>query len=164
MSVRREVVFVVGRGGSNAYVRKKRIVVGEKLLLDSTDSEIEGLIGHELGHISKNHLRKKAITTRAMMALAIVAVFLSSFWRELPIVLGTVLSFVSVISIPLNWKYEYEADAMAAETLGEEVVILALTKLQTKSFDGISLTHPPLSWRIRRVKAGLHQKENSSCP
>src|SRR2546428_12302224 len=33
MSVRREVVFVVGRGGSNAYVRKKRIVVGEKLLL-----------------------------------------------------------------------------------------------------------------------------------
>jgi hypothetical protein len=55
------------------------------------------------------------------------------------------LSWLVALEAPLYWRLEYDADAKAAELLGAEIILLTLRKLKTRSFDGISFTHPPLS-------------------
>src|SRR5713101_944639 len=145
--------FLVVRGlfGAGA-TRGNRVLVGEKLAQESDDWELEGAIGHELAHVLRKHPLIKAGTK----ALTVALILMSFVWAEpgstWQIVVPVVLSLLVVLEAPLYWKLEYDADAKAAELLGAEIILLTLRKLKTRSFDGISFTHPPLSRRIRRIR------------
>lgn len=100
MQIERTVKFFVGIRSYNAYVRKNRVIVGERLLRDSTDQEIQGVIGHELAHIKRKDMTKKAVlqVTAVLVLLVPYVVFESS--NTALIVAGTLLSLVLLLSVP----------------------------------------------------------------
>jgi hypothetical protein len=60
----------------------------------------------------------------------------------------------------VSWRNEYRADLGAANAVGAEAMIAVLEMLQSHaSWDGSSLTHPPLSSRIKRLKKLLDSAE-----
>ncbi len=63
MGLNLKVRFLVRRRSSNAYNGKNRILVGEKFLQQSTDDELRGIIGHEIGHIVKKDNIVKVVWT-----------------------------------------------------------------------------------------------------
>ena len=152
MKIDHPVKFFVGIRSYNALARKNRVIIGERLLKDSTDQQIQGIIGHELAHIKRKDLTKK--TLLQMSAILVLfgsyAVYKSSYQSR--ILAGTLLSLMILLSIPISWKIEFGADAKAADYLGSEVVAQGLEKLKTTGYTGISFTHPPMSRRIEKLQ------------
>jgi Zn-dependent protease with chaperone function len=152
-----KVRFLVLKRSSSAYSGKNRILVGEKFLQQSTDDELRGIIGHEIGHVVKKDNTVRALWTlipSITIGIALgLLISLSHGQVEsalVPLMTGTGALLLS--SIPLNWRIEYRADRFAAEHLGTDVIVRALSRLRTSHFDGFSFTHPPLSKRIRRLQ------------
>jgi len=153
MNANPNVRFVVGKRFSGAYVRKDRIVVGERLLEGSSDEEIIGVVGHEVGHLLKRHKIVRGFTSFATF-VAFMAVFILAGQSDFAARLGiTTIAGFALAGMPLNWKLEYTADSFAAERLGANTMVLALEKLRATNYDGVSFSHPPLSRRIRRIQA-----------
>lgn len=153
MNVNPKVQFMVAKGSLFAYVRKNRIVVGERLLLGASDEEIVGVVGHEIGHVVKKHVLIKGLASFATF-IAFMVVFVVAGQSEFSarLALTTVFGF-ALAGIPLNWRLEYTADRMAAERLGVNTVVQALERLRMNNYDGVSFSHPPLSRRIRRIRS-----------
>ncbi len=149
--------FTVRKRSSSASVRRSffrdTIVVGEQLLKDASDAEIEGILGHELGHILKGHLGTKG-ALNVLYFFAFLAVGFEARQSHSAAVLG-VTGFLALIlaAIPLNWRVEYAADRFSAEKLGPSPIVSALEKLKAFYPDCVSFTHPPLSRRIRRIQS-----------
>ena len=153
MNANPRVQFVVGKRSSLAYVRKNRIVVGDRLLLVSSDEEIIGLIGHEIGHVLKRHAIIKGLASLATF-IAFMAVFVAAGESDFSVRLAvTTVAGFALAGIPLNWRLEYTADRVAAERLGASAVARTLERLRTINYDGVSFSHPPLSKRIRRIRS-----------
>lgn len=112
------------------------VIVGRGLLEHMNDSEIEGVIAHELGHISKNHPRKIAAFNLFFLVLVLlVMLFLILFFGyKAGFVLDFISGFVLILIvgfagfvqyahkvIPYTEPYyrracEREADLVAAQT------------------------------------------------
>ena len=153
MNASPKVRFVVGKKFSGAYVRKDRIVVGERLLEGSSDEEIIGVVGHEVGHVLKRHKIVRGFTSFATF-VAFMAVFILAGQSDFAARLGvTTIAGFALAGMPLNWKLEYAADSFAAERLGANMMVRALQKLRAANYDGVSFSHPPLSRRIRRIQS-----------
>jgi Zn-dependent protease with chaperone function len=154
-----KVRFLVLRRSSNAYNGKNRILVGEKFLQQSTDDELRGIIGHEIGHIvKKDNIVKVLWNLTPSLTLGIILGLLIGPSHDqvesafVPLMTG--IGAILLSGIPLNWRIEYRADQFAAERLGTDVVVRALSRFKTLHFDGFSFTHPPLSKRIRKLQQG----------
>jgi Zn-dependent protease with chaperone function len=68
---------------------------------------------------------------------------------------ATALLFL--LSIPINWWAEFDADSKASEALGAEIIIATLLRLAEDRNDGLSVTHPSVAWRIRRLQKRWEQ-------
>src|SRR3989441_10847198 len=117
MQIERPVKFFVGIRSYNASVRKNRVIVGERLLRDSTDQEIQGVIGHELAHIKGKDITKKAVLqgTAVLVLLMPYAIFESS--NTALILAGTFLCGGLPLSGPPPPQIGVWADAQAAQKL-----------------------------------------------
>lgn len=98
------------------------VLIGQKLLLEATDEELEGVIAHELGHIKHNHTNK---SLALYFAVATIATLVQAYY--LPhkikdsfqkIVFKEYLSLLAVgliTSIIINKRFEREADEFACK-------------------------------------------------
>ena len=167
--------------------KKKRIILGDTLLDNFSDDEIETVIAHELGHYKKKHIVKNIIfgTVTSFLTLFIIAYLYknSLAWFDftsitqiaaLPM-LALWSMLIGIIQTPLgnilSRKYEYQADEYAVnETEKSEIFIATLEKLNEQNL-GDKEPHPFVEWffyshpSIRnRISAITSFKGNSILP
>jgi len=167
--------------------KTKRIILGDTLLDNFSDDEIETVIAHELGHYKKKHIVKNIIfgTVTSFLTLFIIAYLYknSLAWFDftsitqiaaLPM-LALWSMLIGIIQTPLgnilSRKYEYQADEYAVnETEKSEVFIATLEKLNEQNL-GDKEPHPFVEWffyshpSIRnRISAITSFKGNSILP
>jgi STE24 endopeptidase len=142
--------------------KTKRIILGDTLLDNFSNDEIETVIAHELGHYKKKHIVKNIIfgTVTSFLTLFIIAYFyknlLSWFGFEsitkiaaLPL-LALCSMLIGLIQTPLgnilSRKYEYQADEYAVKETGNaDVFIGTLEKLNEQNL-GDKEPHPFVEW------------------
>ena len=169
---------------SNAYFsgigRVKKVVLFDTLLKQMNHDEILAVLGHELGHWKKGHIRKRLIMIEAV---ALVSFFLAHRlleWGGLPGLIGitrlslpaqfVILMFLgSLVMFPLtplsNWlsrKQEWQADQFSSELSGRpDAMASALIKLSAENLSNLHphpvyarfyYSHPPVVERIRRLR------------
>lgn len=147
------VRFAVGLNSAFVYTKRDRknrkVVVGDQFLRNATDEEVEGILAHELVHIHQGSLRRAmSIIANELLAVQLILIFIPQAF----IMLGTLFALTRLLTIPVSWRLEYDADRRAAERVGAELLAKSLNKLAKTSFVGTSLTHPPLSSRITRLQ------------
>ena len=154
---------------SNAYFtgfgKNKRIVLYDTLIKQLEPSEIEAVLGHELGHCKKHHIAKRMIV---MIPLVFVSLLAASLIAKLPplysafgyepletiapyiqplglLFIGLVFegygNIVSLVSNFFSRKDEFQADAYSKEMCGTfQALISALIKLNKEN---LSELEPP---------------------
>ncbi len=142
--------------------KSKRILLGDTLLDNYSEDEIETVIAHELGHYKKKHIVKNIAfgTLSSFVTLFIIANFysltLSWFGFEsiktiaaLPLLMlwGMLIGLIQTpISNIISRKYEYEADEYAViSTQKPESFISTLNKLNEQNL-GDKNPHPFIEW------------------
>lgn len=142
--------------------KTKRIILGDTLLDNYSEDEIETVIAHELGHYKKKHIIKNIIigTTSSFITLYIIAILYQSSlnWfgfnsitevSALPL-LALWSMLIGLIQSPLgnilSRKFEYEADEYAInETKNPLAFIKTLEKLTEQNL-GDKEPHPFVEW------------------
>lgn len=146
------VRFVIGLNSAFVYTKRDRkttkIVVGDQFLRSATNEEAEGILAHELAHIQQRSPRRfMFIIANEFFAVQLILIFIPQVF----IVLGTLFALTRLLTLPVSWRLEYDADRRASERVGAGLVANGLNRLAKTSFVGASLTHPPLSRRIARL-------------
>jgi len=142
--------------------KTKRIILGDTLLDNFSDDEIETVIAHELGHYKKKHIVKNILfgTVTSFLTLFIIAYLYknSLTWFDffsitqiaaLPL-LALWSMLIGIIQTPigniLSRKYEYQADEYAVKETGNgKVFITTLEKLNEQNL-GDKEPHPFVEW------------------
>ena len=142
--------------------KTKRIILGDTLLDNYSEDEIETVIAHELGHFKKKHIIKNIIigTASSFLTLFAIAILydnsLSWFGFEsitqvaaLPL-LALWSTLIGLVQSPLgnilSRKFEYEADEYAVlETRNPSAFKNTLEKLTEQNL-GDKEPHPFVEW------------------
>jgi len=142
--------------------KTKRIILGDTLLDNFSDDEIENVIAHELGHYKKKHIVKNILfgTVTSFLTLFIIAYLYknSLSWfnfssitqiAALPL-LALWSMLIGIIQTPigniLSRNYEYQADEYAImETGNADIFCAALEKLNEQNL-GDKAPHPFVEW------------------
>ena len=152
---------------SNAYFtgfgRFRKIVLFDTLIAQLSEVELESVLAHEIGHYKKRHI-PKMLAWSALSSLAafyLLAVLAGQGWfyegfgfesGEISAALllftllaGTVTFWLTPLGNHWSRKHEYEADAYAADTMGETSSLSgALRKLTEKNLGNLT-PHPAFS-------------------
>jgi putative metalloprotease len=131
------------------------------------DNELLFVIGHEIGHVVKNHSRKKVVLAYASSALR---KGVASQANEAGLIASSILGrFVEQLTHAQFSQYEeLEADLYGVSFLQRhgiepEAARTALTKLaQLKNSHGILSTHPEPKKRIKRLSDAQHNSDQLS--
>jgi len=152
---------------SNAFFtgfgRWRKIVLFDTLIEQLTESELEAVLAHEIGHYKLKHIPKMLIASAlgslaAFYAISILAKqewFYRAFGFEpgsiVPALLlfgllaGTVTFWFSPLAHWWSRRYEYQADAFAARVMNDaRSLIGALRKLSEKNLSNLT-PHPVYS-------------------
>jgi len=156
--------YAVGSNADSAL-----IVIGQPLLDTLSEAEVDAIIGHELGHVANNDMRRMGLARSFQNSFVWYLGFSDSAQRWGRWIL-TWLSELFVLR--LSRKREYWADAVGAALTSKEDMIAALEKLHNAPdlsdfertyarlmFRGIASgsvfsTHPTLEERL----TALHQE------
>lgn len=167
--------FFTGFGGF------RKIVLFDTLIQQLAERELEAVLAHEIGHYQRKHIHKMLLWSAglslagfyALSVLAARAWFLEPFGfapgHLAPALLlfgllsGTVGFWLGPLGNYWSRRFEREADAFAARTMGEpESLIGALRKLSEKNlsnltphplYSGFYYSHPTLIERERSLSA-----------
>jgi STE24 endopeptidase len=155
-------------GHSNAFFtgfgKFRRIVLFDTLIEQLDEAEVEGVLAHEIGHFKKRHvllmmgmgLAGMLIQFWILAWIAKQSWFFSAFGFEqtsMPIafmifflILGTITFWISPLSHLLSRKFEYQADAYAAQATGnQEALTGALRKISLENLSN-PVPHPLYSF------------------
>ncbi|HWP83289.1 MAG TPA: M48 family metallopeptidase [Bacteroidota bacterium] len=157
--------------------KSKRILLGDTLVANCTDEEIETVVAHELGHHTLNHLWRMmllgTVTTFAGLWLTAWLYEASIEWfgfssitqpAALPLLsiwFGIYSILISPLTNGISRMHEYAADRFAVRFMqNNEVFLNALRKLSTINLadpeppplvEFWSYSHPPLKKRINAI-------------
>lgn len=149
---------------SNAFFtgfgRFRKIVLFDTLIQQLTEPELEAVLAHEIGHYKKKHIPKMLLWSAAssLVAFYLISVlakqpwFYHSFGFESGGIVPALLLFALLAGVVTFWfsplahwwsrRYEYQADAYAAQTMKEpRSLIGALRKLNEKNLSNLT-PHP----------------------
>ncbi|KAF1982345.1 hypothetical protein K402DRAFT_457359 [Aulographum hederae CBS 113979] len=175
---------------SNAYFTglpwKKKIVIFDTLLEQSSDEEVVAVLAHELGHWKMGHTTSLLGVAQVHMfsIFLMFSAFIQNrslysdfgFTKEQPIIMGLLLFndvFVPldcVIKFLMNLmtrKFEYEADRFAllqgyAKPLARALIKLQITNLSSMDADGwyssYHYSHPILTERLKAMNWSSDEK------
>lgn len=163
----------------NAYFtgfgKNKRIVFFDTLINTLGANEVEAVLAHELGHYKKKHVLKMLV--RSVVFSFIGFWILGLLFKEplfyqghgvdamsahtglllFSMVSGVYTFFMTPISSYISRKYEFEADAFAAENADARDLISALVKMYKDNastltpdpiYSGYHHSHPPALVRV----------------
>lgn len=166
---------------SNAFFtgfgRFRKIVLFDTLIQQLTEEELEAVLAHEIGHYKRGHVPKMLVaaiggTFLGFMAIAWLANY-PAFYHAFGFPTGSivpalflfsllsgVLTFwLSPLSNLISRKFEYQADAFAAQIMGSnDALVKALRKLNEKNasnltphpvYSAVYYSHPTLLERER---------------
>jgi STE24 endopeptidase len=177
---------------SNAFFtgfgRFRKIILFDTLVAQLAEPELESVLAHEIGHYKKRHVMKLLGVSIAGVFIGFAAVawlarqqwFYRAFGFEyhagfaaanvVPAMLlfgllaGTISFWFSPLLHVWSRRFEYEADAFARATMGnEQPLIQALRKLTEKNlsnltphplYSGFYYSHPTLLERERALQPG----------
>lgn len=142
--------------------KSKRIILGDTLIENYSDEEVESVIAHELGHYKHKHITKNIIqgTINSFLTLFLIAYLyqISIGWfgfesiteiAALPLLTlwGMLIGLIQTpLSSFISRKYEYEADRYAVTVTGtSENLISSLNKLTDQNL-GDKNPHPFVEW------------------
>ncbi|MGV2114603.1 M48 family metalloprotease [Agrobacterium salinitolerans] len=113
--------YAIGSSADSAMV-----VIGQPLLNNLTEAEVDAIIGHELGHVANNDMRRMGLTRSFQNSLVWYLGFSerAQRWGRWFLTWGSEL-FV----LRLSRNREYWADAVGAALTSKEDMIAALDKL-----------------------------------
>lgn len=168
---------------SNAFFtgfgRFRKIVLFDTLIQQLTEPELEAVLAHEIGHYKKKHIPKMLLwsTISSLVTFYLISEIAKQEWfyrsfgfdpgSIVPALLlfgllsGVVTFWFSPIAHWWSRRYEYQADAYAAQTMHEsDSLIGALRKLNEKNlsnltphpyYSGFYYSHPTLLERERAL-------------
>jgi len=142
--------------------KSKRILLGDTLLDNFTEEEVETVIAHELGHYKHKHIIKNIVigTASSFLTLFLIALlYEKTLWlfgfnsilqiAALPIIAlwGTIIGIVQTpLTNIISRRFEYQADEYAiAVTKKTEAFITTLEKLTEQNL-GDKEPHPFVEW------------------
>jgi STE24 endopeptidase len=174
-------------GHGNAYFtglgNNKRIVFFDTLVQSLEEDELEAVLAHELGHFKCKHTIKMLAATAVMtlVSLAVLGWLINEPWfysglglhvqsNAAALLLFMLVSpvftpFLQPISAYFQRRYEFEADAFAAQHAQASKLISGLVKLYRDNastltpdplYSAFHYSHPPAAIRI----AHLEQSQN----
>jgi STE24 endopeptidase len=163
------------------FGRHKRIALFDTLIEKQTTPELVAIVAHEVGHYKRRHILKNLVLGLAHTGalLWLLSLFLDrqglfdAFAVSEPSVHAGLVFFgllfapielvLSVLVNLFSRRYEFEADAFAADTTGNgEPLITALKKLSTDSLANLTPhplhvflhhSHPPVLERITALRS-----------
>lgn len=155
---------------ANAFAHMAHNIFLTDYLLQNLDRrEVDAVIGHEMAHIQKKHIRTRMIVVFAVIVAGAVAAAWSEQWipRDFPV--GPVVYAVMLLMIFFVSRLnEFAADAGAVALSGDaEAMITALARISRLNtmpmhwgkLDEKMLSHPSTLRRIRRLarSAGISE-------
>ena len=152
---------------SNAFFtgfgRFRKIVLFDTLIAQLAETELEAVLAHEIGHYKKKHIIKMLAGTAVASLAGFYAVswlarqegFYRAFGFEPGSIVPALLLFGLLAGVVTFWfsplahawsrRYEYQADAFAAQVMKEpQSLIGALRKLTEKNLSNLT-PHPAYS-------------------
>lgn len=142
--------------------KTKRILLGDTLLNNFSNDEIETVIAHELGHYKKKHIIKNIITGTIFSFLTFFLIAqlysLSINWfgfnsivqiSALPILIlwGSIIGLIlTPISNYISRKYEYEADSYAVHSTNKKKAFITTLNKLTEQNLGDREPNPIVEW------------------
>lgn len=113
------------------------IVIGQKLLHDSSDEQIEAIVAHEIGHIKHNHVNKSlalSIVTRIIASqIGNAIISENGTWQNNMAKYLVVTEISSMLSaLIINKRFEKEADLFACQCGKSNGIVSFFEFLQKK--------------------------------
>lgn len=106
------------------------IVIGKRIILETSDEELEAIVAHEIGHIKYNHVNKQLFT---QLATFLTSYFIMDTYFHSPNKLDySLLAAIVMPMILINKSHEKEADRFAYENNKAHGIIKFFTNLQEK--------------------------------
>jgi len=160
--------------------KTKRIVLFDTLIEKMTEEEIVAVLAHEIGHNKHKHIIFNLFQTIILLSVYVLgAMFFLNFnllseafgfasinygFNLLVYfaLLSPVLLFLNLLLSYISRKFEYQADAYAANNYDSEQIISALKVLSRENFSNLTphplyvkfyYSHPPLLDRINHIKS-----------
>jgi len=161
------------------FGRFRRVVLFDTLIAKHTQDELLAVLAHEVGHYKLKHIFRQlalsllvsGVTLYLMSIFASHPFIFSAFQLSNPSIYAGLLFFgilyspisllISIYSLYLSRKYEFEADEYSKKTYGHpEDLASALKKLSADNLSNLNphplkvfleYTHPPVLHRISRL-------------
>lgn len=161
------------------FGKRKRVALFDTLVEKQSVQELVAVLAHEVGHYKRRHITQNLIISLLHMGLLFffLSFFLSepglfeAFYMDQVSIYAGLLFFgllyspiellLSIAMQALSRKFEYEADAYAAQTYDAQALVSALKKLARQNLSNLTphafyvflnYSHPPMLKRIRALR------------
>jgi STE24 endopeptidase len=161
------------------FGRLRRVVLFDTLISKHSIQELVAVLAHEIGHFKMKHIHRHLVVSilssgvmffllglfmknEAMFAAFNVpntSVYMSLIFFSL--IYSPISDLMSLVSLHMSRKYEFEADEYAVKTYGSPTELAsALKKLSVDSLSNLNphplkvffeYTHPPVIERVRKL-------------
>jgi Zn-dependent protease with chaperone function len=147
---------------ANAFAHAaSNIFLTDYLLKNLSKREVDAVIGHEIAHLQRKHIRTRLLMVFGAVAALTVATGWSERWIPAAFPTGPVVfGFVLLLMFFVSRRNEFDADAGAVKlTADAEAMITSLARISRLNtmpihwgkFDEKILTHPSTLRRIRHL-------------